>query len=569
MVSDTRRQVIKLGAATFAVTGLAGCSSDNEDGGGGGTDSGGGTEGGGGTVDQVENPDGEPVGELTLLSIAEGDAPARYEYGLMVRDTLQELGFEVTYDAQPTPQYLESRAQEPFPWNLQVRRAGDGYEPAEAIFRSWFHSSNIGSGQSNLYGYSNSEVDDLIDQQSTETDPEARTELIHEIQQILREDMPIVPLLAQERVMPYNSERFQNPQPMLEAGLGSFWNYVNIEPVGDVSTIRTAMPESLNALNPLDQTARGNREMLRLIYDRLMRVTPDLQPEPWAAESVEYADDTTIEVSLREGMTFHDGEPVTAEDVKFSFEYGAQESPMVETRTEFIDSISVDSELDLTFSLTEPYAPFLISTLSRVFIIPQHIWQDVPGSVNASAAIDWENPEAVGSGPFQVETANFDSQVQLSAFEDHFNPPNVDGLSRAIISGLRAGIRAFESNDLDVLAWGLPVQDQTRLGNAEGTELVSSLMASIHHIGYNLRDPPFDDPVVRRALAYAIPQQNIVDTVYGGTGSTIHNPMSPGFDTWYWDDVDQYGLDLGTARQMLSDAGYQWDTDGRIHYPAE
>lgn len=557
MVSNTRRKVLKSGAVTVALAGLAGCSGG---GGNGNSD---------GTMEQVEDPDGEPVEEITLLSIAEGDAPARYEYGLMVRDQLEQLGFQVEYDAQPTPQYLESRAQEPFPWNLQVRRAGDGYEPAEAIFRSWFHSSNIGSGQSNLYGYENPEVDDLIDQQASETDPEARTELIHEIQQILREDMPIVPLLTEERVMPLNTDRFQNPQPMLETGLGSFWNYVNIEPVDDASQIRTAMPESLNALNPLDQTARGNREVLRLIYDRLMRVNTDLEPEPWAAENVEYADDTTIEVTLRDGMTFHDGEPVTAEDVKFSYEYGAQESPGVETMTEPIDSITVNSDTELTFSLSEPNAPFLISTLSKVFIIPQHIWEDVPDSVEADAAIDWENPEAIGSGPFQVESANFDSQVQLSAFEDHFHPPNVDGLSRAIISGLRAGIRAYESGDLDMLAWGLPVQDQNRFESDSSTELLSSLMASIHHIGYNLREPPFDDPVARRAVAYAIPQRDIIDTIYGGTGSEIHNPMSPGFDNWYWDDVEEYGLDLDQATQLLSDAGYQWDTDGRLHYPAE
>jgi ABC-type transport system substrate-binding protein len=119
-----------------------------------------------------------------------------------------------------------------------------------------------------------------------------------------------------------------------------------------------------------------------------------------------------------------------------------------------------------------------------------------------------------------------------------------------------------------MVAWGLPVQDQTRLENESGVELFSSLMASIHHIGYNLREPPFDDVAARRAVAYAIPQQNIIDTVYGGTGSAIHNPMSPGFENWYWNDVEEYGLNLERARQILGEAGYQLDQEGRLHHPA-
>jgi len=554
MVEYTRREALKSGTAATIATGLAGWTEPSD----------------GVTLDRVQDPEGEPVEEVTLLSIAQGDAPARFEYGRLVADNLRQLGFQVNYDAQPTAQYLESRAQPPFPWHLQVRRAGDGFEPAESIFRSFFHSDNIGPGQSNLYAYENSEVDDLIDEQARTTDPEARTELIHQIQQILREDMPVVPLLVQERVMPYNQDRFQNPVSILEQGIGSFWNYVNIEPVdGDGVTLRTSMAEDLSALNPLDQIARGNREMLRLIYDRLMRVTPDLEPEPWAASSVEFADETTIEVSLREGMTFHDGEPVTAEDVKFSYEYGAENSPTIETRTGPIESIETESDLDLVFNLSEPNAPFLTSALARVFIIPQHIWETVPEDIEAEAAIDWQNPEAVGSGPFQVESAQFDSQVQLTAFEDHFNPPNVDGLTRAIIADIRAGIRAFETGELDMLSWELPVDDIARFEQNDSVGLESALMSSVHHIGYNLRENLFANRDVRLALSHAIPQETIIDTIYGGTGSIIHNPISTGFDNWYWGDVEPYESNLDVARQELEAIGFQWDGNGRIHYPAD
>ncbi|MCU4751429.1 ABC transporter substrate-binding protein [Halobacteria archaeon AArc-curdl1] len=517
----------------------------------------------------VEDPDGDPVEEITLLSLAQGDAPARYEYGQMIQDNLEELGFEVEYDPKPINQYVESRQEDPFPWDMMVRRAGDGYEPAEAIFRRFFHSSNIGDGGSNMYGYENSEVDDLLAQQRGEMDPDARTEIIHDLQEILREDMPIVPLLIQERAMPFNSDKFQNPTVMLEDGIGCFWNFLNMEPTGDDAHLRTSMAEDLTTLNPLMLVNRGDREMIRLIYDRLMRVTPDIEVEPWAAESVEAVDDTTIEITLREGMTFHDGEPVTVDDVKFSYEYAEEESPEMASRLEVLDSIDVESDTELVFHLEQPSAPFFENALARILILPEHIWENVPEDVDAESAIDWDNPDAIGSGPFQVVSTDLGEELQLSAFEDHFNPPNVDRVTRAVIADMRAGIRAYEDGALDMLSWELPFDDISRFEQRDDTNLSRNLMTSIHHIGFNHRNTPFDDAETRNALAHAIPQEDIVDAIYGGTAQEIHNPMSSGFDTWYWNDVPQYDSNVSVAREKLAEAGYEWDTDGRIHQPPE
>lgn len=555
MARYTRRQTLRSGTAAVVGITIAGCADDTE------PDA---------NVNVVSDPDGDPVDEITLLSIAQGDAPARYEYGQLFADNLRDIGFQVEYDPQPTAEYLEARAEPPYPWDIQVRRAGDGFEPAEAIFRGFFHSSNIGPGNSNLYAYDNPEVDDLIDEQAREMDPERRTEIIHEIQEHLREDLPIVPLLVQERIMPYNQSRFQNPVSILEQGLGSFWNYLEIEPTGDDAHLRTTMAEDINSMNPLDQTARGDREMLRLVYDRLARVSADtLEPEPWAASEIDVVDDTTIEISLRQDMTFHDGEDVTAEDVRFSFEYAAEHSPTKATRTEPIESIDVETDLDLVFNLKDPNAPFLANTLARMFIIPQHIWENVPENVNAETPIDWQNPEAIGSGPFQVESAEFAEQIQLSAYDDHFHPPNIDRLTRAVVADVRAGIRAYESGDIDMMSWELPIDDLERFEQDEDTGLESALMMSIHHMGYNLREPPFDDVGVRRAVAHAVPQETIIDTIYGGTGQIIHNPMSPGFEEWYWNDVDEYESSVDVAMQQLDDLGFQWNEEMELHYPPD
>lgn len=550
MVHTTRRRAIKsIGAAGIGV-GIAGCTSNNSEG-------------------EDSDPVGDPVQEITLLSIAQGDAPARYEYGQLIQANLEALGFQVNYDPKPVNQYVESRAQDPFPWDMMVRRAGDGYEPAESILRGFFHSENIGDGGSNMYAYRNQEVDDLLEEQRRELDPDARIELIHDIQRILREDMPVVPLLIQERVMPYNSDKFENPTVMLEDGMGCFWNFLNIEPTGDDKHLRTSMAEDLTTLNPLRLTNRGDREMIRLIYDRLMRVTPEIEVEPWAASSVDVIDGTTIEVTLREGMTFHDGESVTAEDVKFSFDFAKRESPSLASRLDVLDNVEVVSDLELVFTLSEPSAPFLESAMARILILPQHIWKDIPESVDAEAAIDWDNPEAIGSGPFKLDSFALGEEAQLSAFDDHFNPPKVNRVSRAIIANIRAGIRAFEDGELDLLTWELPFDDIARFEQRESTGLTRNLMTSIHHIGFNLRNAPFDDPAVREALAHAIPQEDIIDTIYGGTAGIIHNPMSSGFGNFYWHDVPEYESDVSIAQEKLANLGFERDSSGRLHYPAE
>lgn len=306
--------------------------------------------------------------------------------------------------------------------------------------------------------------------------------------------------------------------------------------------------------------------MLRLLYDPLMRITTDVEVVPWAAESVETVDDTTVDITIRDDMQFHDGEPVTVDDVEFSFTWPAEVSPTKETRLAPIDEVEVHNDTDLTFHLVEPNAPFFTEVLARNYILPQHIWEDIEDEIDVPP-VDWPNPEPVGSGPFQALSVDFDDQIQLEAFDDHFSPPNVDQVTRAVVADLPSAIRAYEDEALDQISWELPIDDIPRFEEDPRTSLIEVVMMSIHHIGYNLRQAPFDDRQARLAGAHAVPQEIIIDTIYGGTGDAIHNPISSGFPEWYWGDVEEYVSDVDVGRQVLEDAGYGWDDDGRLHYP--
>src|SRR5690625_1117207 len=109
-----------------------------------------------------------------------------------------------------------------------------------------------------------------------------------------------------------------------------------------------------------------------------MRVDEEGLPELWAAEEVDWVDDTTVNVKIRENMKWHDGNPVTAEDVKFSFEAPMTgEAPMYEAFVDIIDNITIENDYELTFKLHEPWSAFETATLAKLNIVPKHIWEPI------------------------------------------------------------------------------------------------------------------------------------------------------------------------------------------------
>ena len=509
---------------------------------------------------------GEPIDEVSILSLSRGDGPFRFEYGQLIASNIEELGFEVEYNPSPITEYVDSQYNDPWPWDMIVRRTGDGFEPAEDNLRRFYFSEHIGEGGQNIHAYENPEVDELLEEQAAELDPERRTEFIHELQVILREDMPVTPNLIQERIMPYNTDLVQNPVTIPEDGLGAFWNFLEIEPTeeNDENQLRTTMAEDYRRINPMDQISRGDRELVRLVYDPLMRITPDLEVEPWAAEDVEFVDDTTIDIELREGLTFHDGEPIDAEAVRFSYEFGAEESTWVEGRVGELEEIEVHNDLELTFHLSRASAPFERAALARIMIIPPHIWEDPP----VDPPVDYANFDAVGSGPFQIVEAD-EEQVILESNDDHFQPPNVDRVVRVNVADMTGAVRAFEDGELEQISWELSPDDFMRFEDEEGIGLEEALMTSVHYFGYNLRNEPFDDVAVRQALSHAIPKDDIIGAIYAGMARPIDAHISSAFEEWYNDDVDPIEFDMQRAREILEEAGYGWDDEGRIHYPPE
>lgn len=546
----SRRNVLQAtaGAASAGViAGLAGClGADGED-----------TEG---AIEEVE----------LIVTTADYD-PVRYEFGQLVAEHWQELGLEVSVN--------------PMAWNQIVETAMDGQD-FDAFTLNWagraerldpdifcydlHHSSQTDLGQRNNVNYVREEYDEYAEQQRRTLDEEERREAVFRCQEIFAEDQPRTPIANQEQAMPYHNERFDDVVTMMGEGLMSFWTAVDSVPADGVDTLRLGYPSDVSNLNPNDGSATHDQQTMRLIYDRLVRIDQDGMPEPWLATDVEEVDDTTFRVTIRDDQQWHDGEDLTIEDVEFSFEYLGEHSPVLGAVIEPIESMEVVDDSTIEFTLEEPFAPFAHVTLGQVFIIPQHIWEDVPDSVDsAETPVDWENPEPVGSGPFRFVEWRRDEEMRLEAFDEHFSPPEVDQLIKvpgADISGL---VRLLEDGELDMIGW-VPAPDTvTRLeSDVDHVDISSVDDPGWYHINYQCERAPFDDVAFRRALADAIPKQDIAEVIFDGMATVTHTPIAEVNEFWHNPDVEEFGDDMERAQITLEEAGYTLE-NGRLHYPEE
>ncbi|MFC6838007.1 ABC transporter substrate-binding protein [Halomarina ordinaria] len=553
--NTTRRSVLKktAGAAGTGLTlGLAGCIGANNGGGGGGGA-------------------GDPVDPIELIVTTSDYDPVRYEFGQLIADQWRELGFEVNVNPLAWNQIVDqAMTQQDFDsFTLNWAGRAERIDP-DVFCYDLHHSSQNQEGGRNFVNYQNEEYDEWAETQRERYDDDERQEAVYRCQEIFAEDQPRTPIANQRQAMPYNANRLDDVVTMMGEGLMSFWTAIESTPADGVDQIRLGYPSDVNNLNPADGAATHDTQTMRLIYDRLVRINKEGLPEPWLATDVEEVDETTIGVTIREGQQWHDGEDLTVEDVKFSFEYLDEYSPVLGAATDPIESIEITGDWSLEFSLDRPFAPFIPIGLGQVFIIPQHIWEEVPdGLDDVSDPLDWENPEPVGSGPFQFVEWRRDEEMRLEAYTDHFNPPVVGELLKVPGADMSGLVRLLEDESIDMIGWVPGPDTVNRLDSEVDHVEISSIEShGWYHINYQLDRAPFDDVAVRHALADGIPKQDIVDTVLDGMGTVTHTPMAAVNEFWHNPDVRQFGDDLGRAQQTLEEAGYTLQ-NGRLHYPEE
>ncbi|WP_089775492.1 ABC transporter substrate-binding protein [Ruania alba] len=326
-------------------------------------------------------------------------------------------------------------------------------------------------------------------------------------------------------------------------------------------TLTVAYSEGGTTLDPAIASDVTSDTFVLAAYDQLVtyaRTETDGQfeadtseIEPMLAESWDVSeDDTRYTFHLREGATFHDGSDLTAEDVDATFDYIASSS-----NASFlygmagIDDVQAIDEYTVQIDLTAPNHLFLQ-------ILPMYSFSIINMDlVEENGGTDWLASNTAGSGPYTVDSWDPASEAVLSRNDDYWGEaPALRQVTMKFIGEASNRVQLLQNGEVDV-ALEVPPKDVESLDAVDGVTIDSRASNKILYFAMNNAIEPFDDPLVRQAISYAIPYENLISDVMMGQASPMHSSVAS--STPGWTDAGYgYSHDLDRARELLEEAGY-------------
>jgi peptide/nickel transport system substrate-binding protein len=326
-------------------------------------------------------------------------------------------------------------------------------DPAE-----WLTSRAYGRDRRNYGEWVNEQYDTLIEAQVAESDPVKRLKLVQQAQHILADDLYITQFGWGPGVIEaYNSGAWDGLVQTRGFGIGSFNAFLGMLHAKPKTARRKLIVGIHSLLETTNIIAAGNnmRAVGRMIYDRLAYMDQDLKIIPWAAESWTRVDDRTWDIKLRPGMHFHDGHPVTVEDLQFTFDFMLKwERGNFWTANMFLASTEITDAANgiVRATFKQPYGQFESYFLQLNVILPKHIWQNImteQGVGDDPMRIRVDKP--IGSGPFRFGRYRKDSELQLITDRTHFSNPTIDELWAVVTPSIDGLLGRLQSGDIDLI----------------------------------------------------------------------------------------------------------------------
>ena len=345
----------------------------------------------------------------------------------------------------------------------------------------------------------------------------------------------------------------------------------------EASKVKDTIVYSMNMapqgiFNPLISDIAIDHYVESVVYASLMTVNTEGDIEPYLANEYSVSDDQkTITYKIKDNAVWHDGQPVTANDVAFTFKsmadagytggyYGDVENikgakAFHDGKLDSIEGIRVVDDTTIEIEFENIYAP-AVTNLGTIHIIPEHIWSKVPTS-------EWKNQTEllnapIGCGPYKLTQYESGSFVKFEAIKDFFNGDvktpnlifkvvNADTIQAEFKTGEIdiANVETLRKTDIDALV-------------KEGYSTQAFPNFQFTYMGFNLRKEALQDLKVRQAFMYAIDRQSIVDKVVEGRGQIVNAPMLP--SSWAYPEASQlegYAYNVEKAKELLKEAGWE------------
>jgi len=340
-------------------------------------------------------------------------------------------------------------------------------------------------------------------------------------------------------------------------------------PVPGRQTIIVALSQPPDTLDPADHRNRLSETVIRNMFDGLVTRDTKSGVHLELAEEMNWLDDLTLEVKLRQGVKFHDGVEMTADDVVFTFNRIIQENqieypePHTSPRKGLIAPLASVEKVDdytVVMNFSGPWPPAM-QLIVHQQIVPKHYIEEVgtQGFV--------ENP--IGTGPFKfVSVQPGFTEVVLERFDDyHGGAPSLEPVGTACVTGANflvipeasTRVAALLAGDVDIIQ-AVPAELIDTLAQTPGIQVKSAVGTQPKWMEMNVTKPPFDDLRVRQAMNYAVDKDLIIEEIYGGRALALPGPLSP-FNNFVNKSLTPYPYDPDRALSLLADAGWA-DTDG-------
>lgn len=334
-------------------------------------------------------------------------------------------------------------------------------------------------------------------------------------------------------------------------------------------TLRIGLTQDWETLNPTSGFAVSEYEIWNVHYATLTnKAADDFAVIPGLAESwTEDEPGIKYTYTLREGLTWSDGEPLTAEDIAWNINTARdQEWDNMISTVGNLDAVVIDERtVEITSSVPDPKLPVM-----DVYIVPKHIWE--PVATDYDAATQYDALDGVGSGPFVISDFAKGQSVTMVANPNYYGwegeEPPIDQVIFQLFENPDAMVAALQQNQLDAIH-GFPAGSAEALDADPNIEIVAGQQGGFDEIAINggaaegQPHPALLDLEVRRAISYAIDREAAIEDLWFGLASPLE-VMSPSADPKWLPDIPEdktFTYDPAKANQILDDAGYL-DTDG-------
>jgi len=562
---------------------------------------------------------------VTVGTLPADEDPLATAIARHVADNLTAVGIDAEVVPMPHDQLLRAVLVN-VDFDLYVGRFPGAVDPD--FLRPLLSSEHVETaGWNNPFGLSSPSVDSLLERQRR-LDGRARRQAVYDLQDAIVRLQPFTVVALPDAIRAVREDRFE---PRWSVGFETTLEYLSLPAVTDADDgpveLRLTRTDGriTRNLNPVSVEYRNDGTITGLLYDPVGRRL-DGRVRPWLADDWEWSapdadtdadgerDRTpdqepdggpVLTVRLRPDLSWHDGTPLIAEDVGFTYRFlrdtslgnaeTAVPAPRFNGHVDVIDRVETVDPRTVRVRFDPCSREVALASLT-IPVLPRHVWQPLarPATVagvetdaTVTEALVWSNADPIGSGPLRVETRIEDSQLVLERFDEHFvfeGDPPAPGLAYPVaydrfvfqvVPADTTAVSLVATGEAAATSSSVAPSTVPRIGQADGVGLLVSPTREFYHVGFNTRRPPLGNYQFRQTVARLLDKTGLVEDAFDGYARPAASPLAgtefcPPHLEWADGDPvhpflgDDGALDVATARELFVEAGYQYDDEGRL-----